>query len=486
MMMSVSISNFSGETMRNIQVQVQSGIYGASRTTGASPELINVSVNELPSLLIEKIDPAETTTRRFPVFFEQAGQHAILVTLPADAIDIDNQRSIVIPVETSSRVLVAGNGSGDDTSIVSLALNPGGMTGIASVAATAATLRDATTQELAECDAIFLLNIQQIDRSTADRLFGYVEQGGGLVFFAGPDVDIPACNEVLYRKGQGIFPAELDRVVEIPVADDRQSPDITPARHPVWSHVLDVKNSPLELVQLGKILQPALAWSAEKDNVQVLATVRGQLLKPLVLEKKIGKGTVIAVLTTAGPGWNNWCRNGTFPASLLLIHEYVARNQNAIPIHLSGERIAIRGSREGRAAEYSIVVPGRQPMERTVWEKRATVPADDSSDSGFTGIASTESVRPGVYEIWTADEQGLSDIERMAVNVDTRESETEMLDAAALSGLASGSTDRVTVWSDFSPGSRSSQNSNLTRLLFMAVLLVMVAEHFLASVGSYR
>ncbi len=485
-MMTISIRNFSAETIRNIQVRLQSASYSESESTGAAPDLVRVTPTDLPMLLVENVEPGETVTQRFSVYFAQPGQHAVFAKLPDDAMDSDNERFVVLPVKAQARVLVVGNSTDDDTSIVSLALNPGNMTGIATVPATAAALRDATEQELAECDAIFLLGVERLEEAAANRLYDYVSAGGGVVFFTGPSVDVNAWNDVLYKNGNGIFPVALDSAVEIPVDSDETTVDIQSERHPVWSHVLDVKNSPLALVQVREVLRPALEWSAETDNVQVLATVRGDSTMPLMVEKKIGKGTVLAVLTSAGPLWNNWCRNGTFPASLLLMQEYVGRNRNETAFHQIGNAIVKTRRNPNVASEYAIVVPGSVASDRVVWPKGSAGKIGNPSSSDFVEVAANESTQPGVYEIWQPDEAGVMQVERIAVNVDTRESEPELLNAGELNGLASGATDRVTSANEFMPGAKLNQNSNLTRLLFFVVLLVLVAEHFLASANSYH
>ena len=486
MMMTVSIRNYSPETTRNVQVRLQSVSYSDSESAVDAPDLVRASPTDLPMLLVEKVEPGETVTQRFSVFFQQPGQHAVMAQLPDDAMNLDNARYIVVPVKKTARVLVVGNSTDDATSIVSLGLNPGNMTGIGTVAATAATLRDMTEQELAECDAIFLLGAERLEEAAASRLYNYVAAGGGVVFFAGSGVDANSWNEVLYKNGNGVFPVALDSTVEIPLAVDETIVDIQPERHPVWSHVMDVKNSPLALVQVREVIRPALEWSAAADNVQVLATVRGDSAMPLMVEKKIGKGTVLAVLTSAGPQWNNWCRNGTFPASLLLMQEYVGRNRHETVRHQTGRGISTSRRNPNVASEYAIVAPGSDVSDRVVWPKGGAGRTGTASASNDIEIAANETTRPGIFEIWQPDEAGAMQVERIAVNVDTLESEPELVNIGELTGLANGATDRVTSSNEFMPGSQSNPNSNLTRLLFFVVLLVLVAEHFLASANSYH
>src|SRR5579863_7748551 len=60
----------------------------------------------------------------------------------------------------------------------------------------------------------------------------------------------------------------------------------------------------------------------EDAAVQVLARLRNDA--PLVVERKIGEGRVVAMLSTAAPEWNNWGRNPSFVVALLELQSYLA------------------------------------------------------------------------------------------------------------------------------------------------------------------
>ncbi len=481
LMMTLDVKNLGVDPVRNLQVRVSTAAFPESQVAAAAPELITREANELPILLVENIDPGETVTRRFPVFFAQPGQHEVVVELPTDSITADNRAWAVVRVTPSARVLVVDDPPLDDSPVVSLALNPGGMTGIQTTPATRAGLRDATIEELNQYESVFLLDIDRLDEATVRRLRQYVNDGGGLVFFTGPNTGLAEFRQTLYDEGQGIFPLPLDRIVDIPPPTDSDPADIVPGRHPVFAHVVDVRNSPLDLVQVRRMCQPPADWSADADGVRILATLRGQTQLPLMVEKPTGRGHVLAVLTTAGPAWNNWCRNGTWPASLLLMQDYVSRGRVNDPTQRAGQPIRIGQDPGDFQPDYQIVTPGNEPGERLVWQKTLAVNAGNDAR-----ISASESTQPGVYEIWRRDLTGATQLDRWAVNVDVTESEPRLIDRAQMTALTQHPRLGATTWQDFQPALQRNRSGSLVRILLAGLVLVLTAEQILALLNSYH
>jgi hypothetical protein len=359
------------------------------------------------------------------------------------------------------------------------------MTGIQTVPATRATLRDAAEDDLNQYESIFLLDVDRLEDTAIERLRDYAEGGGGLVFFCGPNTNLQEYSQKLYAGGNGIFPLPLDRVAEIPLQTGPPVADIAPARHPVFSHVMGVNNSPLALVHIRQLIRPPVEWSASDENVQVLATCRGQSAMPLMVEKQLGKGRIIAVLTTAGPGWNNWCRNGTFPASLLLMQDYVSRGRVDALRRRIGQPVARNINRDSFQSEYQIVSPGAEPADRIVWQKTfplQSVPFDSKTEL----VSAVESVLPGIYETWLREIPGTMQIDRLAVNVDTTESDPQLADRSSLAATVGREQTNITSWSDFQPVTQRRRSGSLVQLLLIGLLLALVAEQFLAFLNSYH
>lgn len=73
--------------------------------------------------------------------------------------------------------------------------------------------------------AVYLCDVPRVTEGARKNLEEYVRGGGGLAFFMGPSIKsdvIGEYNEKLYRKGEGIFPVPLDRLVGVDVPDDKR------------------------------------------------------------------------------------------------------------------------------------------------------------------------------------------------------------------------------------------------------------------------
>jgi Aerotolerance regulator N-terminal len=73
--------------------------------------------------------------------------------------------------------------------------------------------------------AVYLCDVPRLTDNARKNLEEYVRGGGGLAFFMGPSIksDVVAeYNEKLYRKGEGVFPVPLDKIIGADVPDDKR------------------------------------------------------------------------------------------------------------------------------------------------------------------------------------------------------------------------------------------------------------------------
>ena len=181
--------------------------------TPAISVLASVTQNgfKLPAVKFEEIPPGKEVFRRFRVAFPQAGAHQIQASLESDAVDIDNVRYFACQVPASFPVLlVDGSPAGDDGFYLSKALSPGGISkpGWAPQIERPSYLRN--HNQFQNFAAICLLDIPSLDENEIAALEKYVEQGGGLGIFLGPNAQRNFYNERLYRDGLGMLPAPID------------------------------------------------------------------------------------------------------------------------------------------------------------------------------------------------------------------------------------------------------------------------------------
>jgi hypothetical protein len=73
--------------------------------------------------------------------------------------------------------------------------------------------------------SVYICDVPKLSDAARKNLEDYVRGGGGLAFFMGPSIKsdtINEYNEKLYRKGEGIFPVPLDKLIGIDVPDDKR------------------------------------------------------------------------------------------------------------------------------------------------------------------------------------------------------------------------------------------------------------------------
>ncbi len=487
LMMQLKIRNFGNETARKVQVELVAAAYPDETTLDIVPESIEPEVDELPTILIDEIPAGETVTRRFPVFFSRPGQHAIRAVLQTDVVPADNRAWTVTQFAPAARVLVIEGPDSDAARFISLALSPGGMTGLQVETGSAARLRDAGETELDQYETIFLLDVDRLEDLAIRNLRRYVESGGGVIFFAGPNCNLKHYTVKLFDQGRGVFPLPLARVASIPEPVAGNTTDIVVTRHPVFAPVLDIDNSPLDLVQVARVCQPPIEWSADGDNATtVIATVRGQAQMPLMVEKRLGQGRVLATLTSASGAWNNWLRNPTFPATLLLMQDHVSRGRASGQRRLVGSTPQWDLSVDQYGPDVVFASPADDEFGRSVWKVTATPRADSTSVVSARLGADNETDRPGVYETWLTNRQSGRELSRQALNVDTSESHLQLLSRRDLLAEIGEVKARVVDWDQFGPASRGRRGTSLVRLILAVLIITLLVEQLLARSASFH
>ncbi len=486
LMMEVEVKNFSNEVAKKIQVKVNSTVFG--RPAPGSTEVAAES-EELPTVFIESIEPGQSETRIFPVYFGQIGRHGVSATLGEDAVAVDNVRHCVVDVQANARVLLIDQPNRIHSEFLSLALNPNNSTGILAEIQTADFLRNATAEVLDRFDVVCLCDVGQIDDSAVRALRQFTSEGGGLVYFAGPNTNFGFFNVSFYEKGEGLMPVELADTLEIDEREDDTPADIVPEKHPVFAPVNDVRNSLLDLVQVKQVLRPSFSWLQNvPQQAKVIATVRGDRRTPLVIEGQYGKGRTMMFMTTAGPLWNNWMRNATFPPILLLLEDYMAAGKYQHETQLVGDPVAIDKETGSVTPDVTAYIP-TSSAERL--KKKIRLGQTDSGLQGSIGASelsflNRETGLPGIYELWFRQMDSTSSVDRIALNVDCDESDLGIAGDEKLLQNMQGVLPTLTNWDQFNPEPKQKAVSSLNRLLLLVLVLVLVVEQTLGWMCSYH
>lgn len=492
LMMEVEVRNVSDEVANKVQLRIESSVYDSEGGSAAGA----VEIDELPSVFIEQIEPRETATRRFPVYFDATGQHGVTATLEQDAVAVDNLRFSSLEIKSQADVLLIDDADRKHSTFLALAMNPNQSTGIRSTFKMTDYLRDAAADELDGFDVIYLCDVAQLDDVAVKNLETFVQRGGGLVFFVGPNTNFSFWNLAFYKGGAGLSPVELEESIEIDERIDGDPADIVPETHPIFAPVSGVGNSLLDLVQVKRVVQPTFQWLQQRAvQSKVIATVRGDRQLPLVVEGQYGKGRTMVFLSTVGPMWNNWMRNATFPPILLLLEDYMAAGQNQQETLTVGRSIQLNKIAGSVTPDVVSLAPSRiaksnseaaaDRLERKI--RLESVGSKLTARIGSEAFATNRETRfPGVYEFVYRQTDASSSTDRVALNVDTDESDLELVNETALGGRLQSSVASINNWDQFNPEPQQKPASSLNRFLLLMLILFLVAEQTLAWSCSYH
>jgi hypothetical protein len=374
--------------------------------------------------------------------FTEEGGHSVEVGLDADVVRADDTLFAAVEVRPAlSVLLVNGSPSSEplksETDFLELALRANSVAqgqgaGLLRTTQIAAQALDA--KALAGREVVVLANVQQMTESQIHALEGFVEKGGGLIFFPGNRTDSRWANQHLFRDGKGLLPAEMNALQTR--ATDLQGGGggglalaSEPAPHPVLDPFKQVGGT------LGDIRihtwyslrgTPGASGSQQTGRTPrgpatpIVALENGE---PLFLESRFGSGVVIQSAVSCGSNWGNLPTRPAFVPLMqrLAVHAGLAM----LPPHnvTIGEPLtAVLASEFG----------GGQVSVRTPDGSTQMVPVRAGKPFAVAEFGDTR--LPGLYEIKTPD----GGVQLFAANLPREESNPERLSDPELSAMASG------------------------------------------------
>lgn len=492
----VKLKNFSREAARKVQLKIRSVYHDPDTQREASPgNPTGESVEQ--TVVVDEILPGETAVERMQVYFPRPGRHVVEAILPEDAIASDNRRWCVIDFPEGEHVLVIdGSVRSEHAFYLTSVFEPGqrANTGVRPEVKPTAFLRDASLESLQAFSAIYLLDVGRLDDKTIEVLESYVKAGGGVAFFAGDTVNARFYTEKLHRGGEGLFPLPLvgDELLP-PTEGAEKSPDLDVADHPVFNAFLGQRNSFIRLVNVEKFLTPPADWKPDSNStVKVAARLRNG--KPLVVERTLGDGRVVAFLTTLAPQWNNWAGDPTFVVVALKLQSYLATSRRVDDSRAIGVPLDVQIERDKYLDKLAFVSPADNPTGRLVIERPLKQEGEKASlasaalgrpHEGSTGRGETN--RSGVYEAWLSPTKGGGpEVLRWALNVDTAEGDLALTPNTALLDKLSPASPRLASAEQFEFEETAQAGFNRSLLLMCLLVTLLLGEQFLAYVASYH
>jgi hypothetical protein len=333
---------------------------GKAREKASQPQLQLRQAAEVPV----QARKGHLTPVAFTYRFPEPGDWVIQVTAGHDALAVDDTRSAVVRVRNDVPVLLVNGKPSPDpfsraTEWLRIALNPfedsppPGVTARPRVL-TPAQFANATTGSLDGVDAVFLCDVPRLSSDEARRLEAHVRQGGAALFVVGPNVDIGAWNDTLWKDGKGLLPAELEKKVQAPAGSAFR------LTVPPDGDRLDPLRLFQDLAAREKLVQPAITQYIHTRPLKATAGERPRVVLGFSLarvgapdataspagpamiewrpplpgkpagedangeERSPGRGRVVLITTTASSDWGNWPVSQSFPALMSEVMGYAA------------------------------------------------------------------------------------------------------------------------------------------------------------------
>ncbi|MBC7854463.1 MAG: BatA domain-containing protein [Pirellulaceae bacterium] len=489
----VKVKNFGMAEASKVQLKLSSTFYPSEDLTKTPPESRSVVREDLATMLLEKIGPGETLTRRVQVYFPQPGKHVVQASLPEDPVDADNRRWCVIDFPDGEKtLLIDGSLHQKHAYHLEVAFRPleKSNTGIVPEVKPVSFLRDIAADALRQYATIYMLDVPSLENRAVTSLEDYVRAGGGLAIFAGPDMNMNFYNNRFYKDGKGLFPLPLLAAWDLPPPLDPNEPDIELMRHPIFSFFLDQTNPLIRGVKVDKYVAAKKDWKPEPNSgTSVIASLRNK--SPFIVERKFGEGTVVTCLTTASPEWNDWAKNPSLVVLALKMQAYLASARRLDDPRLVGTPIDVSLESSKYRPELSFTLPKQKSDERLKLDRQATQPeAGKTTLTASLGRGlSRDTDQAGVYEAWprtTKGEIAEPDIRRWALNVDPDEGDLAAVDSKEL--LTKLDPVKVT-WhqaESYEQQDLSSSGYNLSQVLMIVLICLLIGEQLLAYSTSYH
>ena len=356
--------------------------------------------------------------------FDKVGDHSLSVRLEGDSFADDNAFHSIVQVRNQLNVLLIDGSPGKEplsgaTDFLEIALTPHTVA--------AATLKDLIRtkkidlrkmrdDDLRQQEVIIMADVQRLQGRAMGDIEKFVKEGGGLLVFAGPDCDLDWYNRDFHRKGEGLYPAAIK-------GQARADSDSLPARilmqrftHPAALYFNDARAGRLQDAEFRHWFE----FTPKDDQTQRIFNLDRNV--PLMIEKKYGRGRVIAAATTANAEWSNLPLQPFFVPLMQRLTTYLATEGSAPAWQLVGSAIRLPLEKAEFGTEFTL----RDPTGQT-----QTLKSAKEGDAVF--VQSPPITQPGIYQL---QKVGAEKTTLLAFNIDGTESDLKALPPADIQKIA--------------------------------------------------
>jgi hypothetical protein len=363
------------------------------------------------------IPPEAKSTHAFQFSFERGGLHrceARLVGQDGSPLDdrwffsMEVDQGIPVAIVTPKRHEIPYL---DDSFYVQQALMPA-RSGNGAIRGTVFEAKDLATEKLQNYAVVYCVNLPAPEADAAEKLRQYVAHGGHVFWICGENVQPDAYNAMNQQAQGQLLPAPLVEVrtatgatgVSPVPASSTGKMSVPPGRDSWHIRYLDEKHRALApLVKPEPLYQSALIYKYVRVDAKAAAASGASVLarldeagpdkagEPLLVQRKIGRGSVTMLGTSAHVGWTNLPLKTIFLPLLVRMTFDLAGAEQAQRTVLAGSPLVLRLDGEKSPVSVAVVPPSGTLYELKTTSEPGRVPSgrgqvlryNDTYDVGF-------------------------------------------------------------------------------------------------------
>jgi hypothetical protein len=451
-----------------VPIQVGVEVYNASTVPQQKHLELHVDGSKEAVSPTLAIPSASTLKHEFTFTVDRPGAHRGEVRLIGDdgsaldnrlffALTVDQQIPVAIVKPRRHEIAYA-----EDSFYLEKALAPSESDGWA-LRVTTLTPEQLANESLAGYAVVYCVNLPALDLALSQRLRDYVSSGGHVFWICGRNVEADAYNRMNEQANGQLLPAPLAALREPPAGKtwrlgslDKEHPALAPLTEPVsiYQSVLVHKHFPFV-----EATPPAARTLARLDDGQ-----------PLLLERSVGAGSVLALGTGVHVEWTN------LPLKPLFLPLFAR-----LTFHLAGAE----SNRTQVLAGAPFVVPlgeRDQPVDFEIVRPSGDIIRLHGQETNGRTFRYTDTHEAGIYLLRMSEEQRQKTF-AFAVNIDPEEADPSSLSREELQARFGKQPFFVCDNPDDVTGTirRLREGRSLWELFLAAVLVGLVLEAFIAN-----
>ena len=429
------------------------------------------------------IDSGSSKVIPFLANYNKPGDLSITAKISKDNLSEDNFRNIVVNVRPGIRVLCATDSVNEGLSnstnglfFLENALRLRSSDEEVGIQVTSVDSSDLTLEKLNDYDIIILANVSSPSIEIANRLKTFTENGGGLILFAGENINAEKYGQTFGTTSESILPAIIgNKKTASEENENLYSLDVPTSDHPLATVIRSMSE---EMINDAKIKSLVELQPTQGSQV-ILSLVEDK--SPVLVSKEVGNGSVILCSTSADRSWSDMVLH---PIYAIMIQQAVttttSRPESRVAMVHSSKTINIEGAMPSNAKLQKMIISG----EETEDEIETTEIKTSQDNNSFKAEIDAQDINEtGVYQITNNEGKILGAI---AVNSNPSESNVKVAAADALNESI-GAADNIKII-DGSPDAvlNDRKGSDLTSLLLLLCIVCFVLQSILAKIFTNK